>query len=274
MKTAGLLLALLLIVSTAYASEQIRWIQKYDQAVAEAQKTSRPIFVDVYADWCQWCHKLDQEVYADAKFVTYLKGYVPLKVDSEDHGEGARLADKYQVDGLPAMLVLDRNGVLLNKLSGFMTADEMIRDLTRVQKLLELERKDPKSDEANFLLAKEYIDHEMYSEAQSRFQRTLNSPKSTDVQKEKAQFSVGLAEYYLGQLKPALAVLEAYYTKYPNGSSNEDALLLLSQIHMELKSNRKAVQYLREFIKKYPNSSSATRAKTVLEALEKECPTC
>lgn len=274
MKSAALSLALLFLVSTGHAAEQVHWLSKYDQALAEARKSARPIFVDVYADWCQWCHKLDQEVYANPKFVVYMKGFVPLKLDSEDRGEGTRLADKYGIDGLPAMLILDTSGMLLNRLSGYMSADEIMQAVNRVQNLLEVEKKDPKSDSANFLIAREYMDREMYGEAQARFQRTLSSPSSTALQKEKALFSVGLAEYYQGQLKPALQVLEGYYVKYPNGASNEDALLLLSQIHIELKSNQKALKYLREFMKKYPESTNASRAQEVLTALEKECPTC
>ena len=274
MKSAALSLALLFLASTGHAAEAIRWLSRFDQAIAEAEKTSRPIFVDVYADWCQWCHKLDQEVYVNPKFVTYMKGFVALKLNSEDQGEGARLSDKYGVDGLPAMLILDRHGTLLNRLSGFMDAEEIILNVSRVQNLLAVERKDPGSDSANFLIAREYMEREMYGEALARFRRTLASATSTAAQKEKAQFSVALAEYYQGELRPALQVLESYYTKYPDGASNEEALLLLSQIYIELKSNQKAVKCLREFIKKHPGSGSVSRVREVLAALEKECPTC
>lgn len=270
MKTAALVLALLAFASTAHSTEQIHWIKTYNQAVVEANKSAHPIFVDVYADWCVWCHKLDQEAYVNPKFVQYMKGFVALKLNSEDNGEGSRLAEKYEIDGLPSMLVLDANGNLLNKLSGYMQAEEIIQEVQRVQSLLDMEKKDPRNEEANFLLAKEYIDREMYAQAEARFQRTLKSSTTSAVQKEKAQFSVGLAEYYRGELNPALQMLEAYYKAYPNGASNEDALLLLSQIHIEMKSNEKALKYLREFMKKYPKSSNADRAKQVLSALEKE----
>lgn len=270
MKTAALVLALLMFASTAHGTEQIRWIKNYDQAVAEAKQSIHPIFVDVYADWCVWCHKLDQEAYVNPKFVQFMKNFVTLKLNSEDNGEGSRLAEKYGIDGLPSMLVLDASGNLLNKLSGYMQANEIIQEVQRVQSLLDMERKDPKNEDANFLLANEYIDREMYAQAEARFRRTLKSSTTSAVQKEKAQFSVGLAEYYRGQLNPALQVLEAYYQAYPNGASNEDALLLLSQIHIELKSNEKALKYLREFMKKYPRSSNADRAKQVLTALEKD----
>jgi thioredoxin-related protein len=270
MKSAMLVVAFLLMMAPAHAAEQIQWLRKYDQAVAESKKDSHPIFVDVYADWCIWCHKLDKEVYTDPKFIEYIKGFVALKIDSEDNGEGTRLAEKYGIDGLPAMLILDANGNLLNKLSGYMDAKEMIQGIQHVQSLLELERKNPKNEEANFLLAREYLDREMYAQAEQRFQRTVKSPTASAVQKERALYSAGLAEYYQGNVKRALNTLEDYYAIYPDGASNEDALLLLSQLHIELKSNAKALKYLREFMRKYPKSSNANRAREVLTALEKE----
>ena len=65
------------------------------------------------------------------------------------------------------MLVLDANGHLLNKLSGYKQVDEMIQQIQRVQRLLDMEKKDPKNEEANFLLATEYMDREMYDQARS-----------------------------------------------------------------------------------------------------------
>ena len=60
--------------------------------------------------------------------------------------------------------------------------------------------------------------------------------------------------------------MESYYNNFPDGASNEDALLLLSQLHLELKSNQKAVKYLREFMKKYP------RAKTPIAPKKSSLP--
>ena len=79
MKSASLLIALVFVCFHGVPSRtNTAGSRKYDKAVEEARKIGHPIFVDVYADWCQWCHKLDQEVYANPKFIQFMqKDFVP-----------------------------------------------------------------------------------------------------------------------------------------------------------------------------------------------------
>lgn len=275
--TMKLITALFLALLFTYfcgVSSASHWVTDFDKALTDAKEFSKPIFVDVYAEWCSWCHKLDKEVYSDPKFTEYMKSYILARIDSEDGGQGSRVAEKYDVDSLPTMIVLNSQGKVLDRITGFMTAPKLIEELEYVRKLLDAESKNPGNVDASFLLAAAYLERQMYPEAEDRYRKVLESSAATSVQKEKAQFSVGLAEYYQGKLHPALDVLDQYYSTYRNGPSFEDALLLLSQIHIELNSNRKALQYLREFMKRYPTSGNAVRAKQVLSALEQECGDC
>ncbi len=274
MKFNTIFVVAVLLGSFCAESSAVHWVTDFDKALAEAKESSKPVFVDVYAEWCSWCHKLDKEVYSDPKFTEYMKSYVVARIDSEDDGKGSRLAEKYGVDSLPTMIVIDGEGKILNRITGFMKAPELIEELEYVRKLLEAEVKNPSAVDASFLLAATYLERQMYRESEERYKKILESPVATPVQREKAQFSVGLAEYYQGKLEPALKVLDQYYSTYRDGASGEDALLLLSQIHIEMNSNRKALQYLREFMKRYPTSGNAVRAKQVLSALEQECQDC
>jgi TolA-binding protein len=274
MKKVAILLFVILSLARQSRAEELTWYKDFPSASAAARKASKPIFVDVFADWCTWCHKLDKEVYADPKFVSYMKSFVPAKIDSEDGAAGSQFSEKYQITGLPAMIVVDSDGNLLNKISGFMSTTELIEEIDYVDQLLQAEKKNGQSLEATFRLANTYIEREMYDQAKARFQKILASPSANSIQREKAQFSIALADYYQGQLEPALKVLDQYYATYKNGASGEDALLLLSQIHIELNSNEKALKYLREFMQRYPGSGNAVRAKQVLSTLEKECDHC
>jgi thioredoxin-related protein len=263
-----------LLTSFCSISSATVWVTDFNKALAEAKQNSKPIFVDVYAEWCTWCHKLDKEVYSDPKFVEYMKNYVLARIDSEDGAEGTDVAQKYDVDSLPTMIILSSQGKMLDRITGFMTTPKLIEELEYVRKLLDAESKNVANVDASFMLAGAYIDRQMYREAEARYKKVLESPVATPVQKEKAQFSIGLAEYYEGNLHDALNLLNQYYSTYRNGASGEDALLLLSQIHIEMNSNRKALEYLREFMKRYPKSGNSVRAKQVLTALEQECTDC
>jgi thioredoxin-like negative regulator of GroEL len=275
--TMKLITALILTVMLTFfcsISSASVWVTDFNKALAEAKQFSKPIFVDVYAEWCTWCHKLDKEVYSDPKFKEYMKNYVLARIDSEDGGQGSSIAQKYDIDSLPTMIVLNSQGKVLDRITGFMTTPKLIEELEYVRKLLDAESKNSANVDASFVLAGAYVERQMYHEAEERYKKVLESPVANAVQKEKAQFSVGLAEYYQGNLKDALTVLDQYYSTYRNGASGEDALLLLSQIHIEMNSNRKALEYLREFMKRYPKSGNSVRAKQVLSALEQECSDC
>lgn len=278
MRRAGLVILFVAIGSSiafsVFGADKVKWIKNIDEALKKAHKSSRPIFVDVYADWCEWCHKLDKEVYANPTFAKYMKSFIMLKVDSEDQGEGTKFAEKYQVMNLPTLLVLDSKGKLTNRITGFKNADRLMLEIYKVENLRDRERKNPADLNAAFELAEEYLRREMYPDAVSRFVKIIAAPNATQSRKEKAQFSIALALYYEGKLQPALSALNTYYNTYKEGTSNEDALLLLSQVHIELNSNDKAIQYLREFKEKYPKSGNAVRAQQVLSALEKECANC
>lgn len=265
-----MLLALLLSSPLWGGTDKLTWRTDFDKALIEAQETSKPIFVDVYADWCEWCHMLDKEVYADPAFIKYMNGFIPVKLNAEDNKGGTRIAGKYNVDGFPTLLVTDSHGVLTNRIGGYVDTKELIHDLSSVQNLLNAERKNPGDSTASLRLGKEYLSREMYAEAETRFQRVLKTLESTPEQKEAALFSLGLTQYYRRNLEGSLSSLQTYYKTYTTGESREDALLLLSQVHIEMDSNEKAMAILKEFLAKYPNSGNTVRAQQVLSLIEKD----
>jgi thioredoxin-related protein len=260
----------MLLVPSLWGANKVSWRTDFDKALLEAQQTSKPIFVDVYADWCEWCHKLDKEVYTDPAFIKYMSGYIPVKLNAEDNKGGTRVAGKYNVDGFPTLLVTDSYGVLTNRIGGFVDTKELIHELSSVQNLLDAEKKNPVDPTVNLKLGKEYLSREMYTEAETRFQKVLKTPDATMTQKEAAQFSLGLTRYYRRNLKGSLSSLETYYRTYTTWESREDALLLLSQVHIEMDSNEKAMEILKEFLAKYPNSGNTIRAQQVLSLIERD----
>jgi thiol-disulfide isomerase/thioredoxin len=73
------------------------WYTKVDEATREAQRSGRPILVDLYAAWCGWCKELDRNVFSTPRFQQFARDFVLLRVDTEDGGEGSELDARYQV---------------------------------------------------------------------------------------------------------------------------------------------------------------------------------
>ncbi len=87
------------------------------------------MFVDLYADWCGWCTRMDEDVFSDTRVQTALLGYVPIKVDVERGGRS--VAARYRVSGLPTFLVVNGDGALVGRFDGYMAVDTFLARLGR-----------------------------------------------------------------------------------------------------------------------------------------------
>jgi len=101
------------------------WITDAGMAMAFAREMNRPILMNFTgSDWCPWCFKLRDEVFAESAFKKYAaENLVLLTVDfprkkqlpkSEQQANDA-LAEKYGVEGFPTIVLTDGNGKEINR---------------------------------------------------------------------------------------------------------------------------------------------------------------
>ena len=85
----------------------IAWLHDEKLALAEAQRTGKPILVDFFAEWCAACKELDVHTFSDPVVQAEVADkFVPLKIDATDEtDEVTRLTSKYGVPGLPTVLM-------------------------------------------------------------------------------------------------------------------------------------------------------------------------
>lgn len=61
----------------------IHWVT-FAEAVGQAKKEPRKIFVDVYTDWCGWCRKMEKSTFTDPAIVEYVnKNFYAVRLDAE-----------------------------------------------------------------------------------------------------------------------------------------------------------------------------------------------
>ena len=111
---------------------ELRWLS-WNQGVAEAAASKRPILVDVYTDWCGWCKRMDRDVYARDDVRDYLKRYfIAVRLNAESADEvrwGDRtltsraLAQQLRVSGYPTTIFLRPNGEHIANVPGYIPAD-------------------------------------------------------------------------------------------------------------------------------------------------------
>jgi thioredoxin-related protein len=141
MKTLAAFLLLAILASVpAYAgtgkkTQELTW-KDLPSGLAEAKKANKKILLDVYTDWCKWCKKLDAEVYAEPAVSAYLqKNYITVKVNAENPDKfafqgkqmnGPDIAQTFGVSGYPTIIFLDADGKQIDRLGGFVNAQQFL----------------------------------------------------------------------------------------------------------------------------------------------------
>lgn len=96
------------------------------EALEEAQKQDKIIFVDAYAVWCGPCKKMSQNVFPDKRVGDfYNKNFVNLKMDMEK-GEGLEFRKKYPVSAFPTLFYIDYTGEIVLQTKGARNVDGFI----------------------------------------------------------------------------------------------------------------------------------------------------
>jgi len=98
-------------------------VQFYDSeflsdALDEAKKENKLVFVDFYTDWCLPCKLMEEDVFSDKEIGAFMNAnFINLKVNAEK-GNGPNLKTIYNVHAYPTLLFLDQKGTVLEEKVG------------------------------------------------------------------------------------------------------------------------------------------------------------
>ena len=113
--------------------EEIKWENDLGSAFILANNENKIIMVDVYADWCGWCKKLDAETYKDLEVIELSRKFVNLKVDTDNNKSDFDLLNKeFEITGLPAILFMDKDGNLIHRINGYVDSETFKEELKKI----------------------------------------------------------------------------------------------------------------------------------------------
>lgn len=113
--------------------EEIKWENDLGSAFILANNENKIIMVDVYADWCGWCKKLDAETYKDLEVIELSRKFVILKVDTDNNKSDFDLLNKeFEITGLPAILFMDKDGNLIHRINGYVDSETFKEELKKI----------------------------------------------------------------------------------------------------------------------------------------------
>lgn len=113
--------------------ESIMW-DPYSETALTNISDNRGIIIDFYADWCIPCKELDALTFTDPRVIELSKEFTTLKADMTRSvsPEVESLRNKFNIVGVPTVLILDSDGNELKRITGFVNADEFYKILLDV----------------------------------------------------------------------------------------------------------------------------------------------
>jgi len=102
---------------------------KYEQSL----KNNERMIVDFYADWCIPCKELDVSTFSDQRVIDKLEKFTSYKVDMTKtlSDETESLRTKFKIVGMPTVLIINAKGEEVERLTGFINADEFLKILNK-----------------------------------------------------------------------------------------------------------------------------------------------
>ncbi len=127
MKRPALLLLFVVCHGLAALAQGIEFFHgTWAEALEEARRQEKIIFVDAYAQWCGPCKRMARNVFPQEEVGAFFnKHFINVKMDME-HGEGPAFGQKYPVSAYPTLFFIDYTGEVVLQVRGARDAEGLI----------------------------------------------------------------------------------------------------------------------------------------------------
>ena len=99
------------------------WAAWSNETFALAKRERRFILLDCAAEWCHWCHVMDETTYVDPDVGRILNDrFVAIRVDIDARPD---LAERYGAWGWPATVIFSPDAEEVGKFRGYLAPDEL-----------------------------------------------------------------------------------------------------------------------------------------------------
>ncbi len=267
-------------VSASPETPELAWRTDLHGAVEAARLSKSYILVDLFAEWCGWCHTLEEKVFTHPNFKKYVEAndLVLLRVDTEDRAEGTWLKARYGAHSLPTTLILDADLVKIGAVSGFAPMPTFVEYLQEQMDgyatILSFYDKVLASDDAELQkkLATDLHGRGDGVRAARLYQRILDRiQQGTDAE---AWLTYNMADAlrmgrHYESANQTLELANTLAVRLEDNELMERIALLATQVAQDLGDCTRAMATLEHFVNSFPKSIHSHDARRTLQAIRK-----
>ena len=272
------LAALLLLPGPGHEKAALKWEKNFDEALKKAKASGKPVMIDFWAEWCGWCHRLDQTTYIDPRVLKLGQDFVVVKVDTEAGGRQTEVAERYDVAQLPTMLFVSPQGRVIHRVTGyqgpgrFPASMEKARETgTRVIAWEGALQKDPKDAQALMGLGVHLFEQESYEEAREMLTRAARHDAESPVSARKhTRMLIGIIQTYDKKYPEAEEALKQALALKPADALEPRLLFVLGRAYVNWGKQDKARSVMQQLLDQYPSSPMSAKARDTLDALNRQ----
>jgi thiol-disulfide isomerase/thioredoxin len=272
----GALTLAVLLMGTGHPPPGVRWEQKFEEALKKARAANKPIMVDFWAEWCGWCHRLDQTTYLDPEVVKLSAEFIPVKVNTEGGSREAEIALRYNVSSLPTIAFLSPSGRQISRLNGFQgpgqfpfTMEAARASAARVMAWEAALDKDPKDPLALAGLGVHLFEQEFYEESRELLIRAARVDSQRNVaERKQTRLLLGIIQRYDRKFSEAETVLKEGLALRPPHELDPKMMYVLGNLYARWGRKDDARTVLQQVVLQYADSSVAEKARESLKMLE------
>lgn len=250
------------------------------KTVAAAQKKAKEknqlIFVDLFAEWCGWCHRFDKEVVPSEAFQKATDDMVLLRLDTEDGKEGTQFARKYQIVSLPTFLILDPDLSVAAVIRGYAPPTRFaemvngsIEKYREFEKLVSQETMLAKDYPKRLQIAREYRRRQSFEKSEQRLKKLTTEPGVTPVVRDEAYLELAVLYLDMARHAEVQKTVSEFSRVQKDGYTLERAKLVLTQAFMAQGNYKQAASELKNFKKMFPKSTLISQVDGMLPNIER-----
>jgi thioredoxin-related protein len=263
-----------LVAGSAFAGG---WTTNIADAQKKAKAGHRLIFVDLFADWCGWCHRFEQDVIPSQAFQNATDDMVLLRLNTEDGRDGTKLSRDYGISSLPTFVVLNEDLLIAGEIRGYSPANEFAKLLkdtvggyAEFQKRADSEASFGKDYQKRLDLAKEFRVRYGLPQSESRLTKLLAEQGLPEKIRDESYYELGLTQFMAKKYAEAQATLKKFAGLQKQGDAFERSRLLIGDIYLTQGNLMAAATEYRNFKTAFPKSPYVRNVDIVLPQVEQQ----